>query len=271
MALDNNDGYIKGYDQCKTLPKITRSYNARVIDDELKFIVKNQPTDDPDVQRCIPSLGALGRWYEQFDENGYKVKGIQLKSKHIEIPLQSLYRQLGGFGGGLSREEEEKTKGNVRIQEELMNRVSLKRSQGWMSTKVVADRRINFPDQPYIIRNKQDVINIQKALVAELDLSKSAWVVIKRLILEHKASGREIVNILSPVVFEEIEQKQLYTAWIEKTNGVMSPIDNYSGEQLDFLYEGNGHNVYPLKCAKEVGTQIVQVHTCAGLVNPLIN
>lgn len=227
---NNNDGYIKGYNLKKMDGTPGTRFFTRVLNDDLKYLIR------PEDSR--PALGELGRLYDYFDENGYKIKGLELKNKHTEFSLDEIFSGLGITG----------VNGSDRIEEEKMSRVALRNGQGWMSTVIVADRRHNFPNNLFIIHSRNDIINLQKAMRS----GKVDWVIMKRLVVENKETGREIVHMLKEVKkLENVHQQELLVAYLEKTNGVMAPVDNFSQEQLAFLWENGGENLYNHECKKE--------------------
>lgn len=229
---DNNDGFIKSYEKKKM--EIQRDFTAFVIHDELKYIVFNNK----------PVLGGYGKLFEHYEKNGFKIKGIHLKSKHIEEKLS-----IGGAEHG-------------RIQEEYMSRVQLlKKGNAYMTTKTVVDRRINFSDQLMLIRSKHDLTNIQKACIN----AQVGWVLMKRLVIEHIETGREIMNILNEVKkLENVHNQELYTAFVEKANGAIASIDRFTPNNLSFLIDGNCHNVYDYLCKKDIKTGEYTTISCQG-------
>ncbi len=234
----NNNGYIKSY----TLKKLNAKTNftAWVIHDDLKYIVKDGQ----------PVLGKYGMLYDHFDQMGFKIKGIELKDRHIEAPMKE-------FFAGLSINADS----HSRIQSDLMSKVPLSKGKGWMSTRIVADRKIHFPHQLYIIKKKSDISNLQKGIVK----AQVNFVLIKRLVLEHKASKREIMNLLMEVKKgESIQNQELYTAYIEKLDGQMSSIDKFNTSQLNFLWEGNCAEIYNHRCSKALTEKRIVSVICEG-------
>ena len=245
---DNNEGYVKSY-KLKKMPKITRNFTAFVIDDQLKYLIGNGDKNDPE-KHNKPVLGELGALYDHFEQNGFKIIGIELKNKHVEVPINTL------FEGILENNPEDK-----HIEKEEMDKVQVAKGTSWMATEVVADRRFNFSSQMSIIRNKFDIIHLQKACIN----ARCGWVMIKRLALKHIESGREILNILNEVKKQDAMQNQeLYTAYVETLGSEMSGIDNYSPNNLEFLMEGDCHNVYGYCCQKVAGVKEQQTVSCQG-------
>lgn len=234
----NNNGYIKSYTLKKL--KAQTNFTAWVIDDELKFMVKDGE----------PVLGQYGKLYDHFDEMGFKIKGIELKDRHIEAPMKSFFE-----GFDISADA------HSRIQTDLMSKVPLSKGKGWMSARIVADRRIHFPNQLFIIKKKSDISSIQKAIVK----SKVGWVMIRRLVLEHKSTKREIMNLLMEVrKGESVLDQELYTAYIEKLDGQMASIDRFNTKQLSFLWEGNCGEIYNHRCSKAISEKKIISVICEG-------
>lgn len=249
MRTDNNQGYIKSY-KLKKMPKVTRNFTAFVIDDELKYLIGNGDKNDPE-KHNKPVLGELGAIYDHFEQNGFKIIGIELKNKHVEVPINTL------FNGILETSQGD----NKHVQEEEMSKVQVGKGTSWMATEVVADKRFNFSSQMSIIRNKFDIIHLQKACIN----AQCGWVMIKRLALRHIESGREILNILNEVKkLDAMQNQELYTAYVETLEGRISGIDNYSPNQLGFLMEGDCHNVYGYCCQKVAGIKESQTVSCQG-------
>jgi len=239
-VLDNNGDYIKSYGLKKL--KVSRNFIASVIDDDLKFLIK----DDQ------PVKGDYGEYYDYFERNGFKIIGIQLKNKHIEVPINDMFQ-------GLNIIPESHT--SQRIEEDLMSQIQTKTGTGFMSTAIVADRRINFSDQMMIIRNKYDIKKIQQACIN----ARCRWVLIKRLALKHIETGREILNILYEVKKgERQENQELYTAYVETTDGRIEPIDHFNSNQIGFLMENNCHNIYCYQCEKVPVSKSIDTFSCHG-------
>lgn len=238
-TINNNNGnYIKSYSLKKL--KVSRNFVASVIHDDLKFIIKNNQ----------PVKGNYGDYYDYFEQNGFKIIGIQLKNKHIEVPLNDIFQ-------GLNFPDQS----HQRIEEDLIGQIQTKTGVSFMSTVVVADRRINFSEQMMIIRNKFDIKKIQQACVN----ARCGWVLIKRLALKHIESGREILNILQEVKKGiRQEDQELYTAYIETINGRIEPIDHFNTNQISFLMEGNSHNIYDYQCDKEPVSKSIETFSCRG-------
>lgn len=233
------DENIKSYNLKKL--NVTRNFTAYVIGDTLKYLVKDGE----------PVQGDYGDFYDYFDRNGFKIIGIHLKNKHIEMRIEEILGHLtNGLGLGLP---------HGRIQEEHLNRIQLARGNAWMSTSVVADRRLNFPAQMMKIRNKFDIASIQKACIN----APSDWILIKRLALLHKDTNREILNLLMEVKKgDRVTEQELYTAYIERNDGKMVSIDRYNPNQLEFLWENNGSNIYEYRCNKRVSTNTITTFSC---------
>jgi hypothetical protein len=235
---NSNNGYIKSYTLKKL--KAKTNFTAWVIHDDLKFIVKDG----------LPVLGKFGMLYDHFEEMGFKIKGIELKDRHIEAPMKE-------FFAGLSLNADS----HSRIQTQFMSKVPLSKGKGWMSTRIVADRKIHFPHQLYIIKKKSDISNIQKGIVK----AQINFVLIKRLVLEHKATKREIMNLLMEVKKgESVLDQELYTAYIEKRDGQMASIDRFNSSQLDFLWEGNCAEIYNHRCSKALTEKRIVSVICEG-------
>lgn len=234
----NNNGYIKSY----TLKRLNAKTNftAWVIDDDLKYIVKDGQA----------VLGKYGKLYDHFDEMGFKIKGIELKDRHIEAPMKEFFQGLSINADSHSR-----------IQTNLMSKVFLSKGKGWMSTRIVADRKIHFPNQLYIIKKRSDISNLQKGIVK----AQVNFVLIKRLVLEHKATKREIMNLLMEVRKGDSQHDQeLYTAYIEKLDGSMSSIDKFNSKQLNFLWEGQCSEIYNHRCSKALTEKKIMSVICEG-------
>ncbi len=239
--MEKNVYDIKSYKKKKL--KAESNFVTLVMDDDLKYIVKdNCPVlgklNTSGARKGLPKINSYGKLYRHFLQHGFKIKGLHLKNRHIEEKLD-----LHG--------------GSKRIEEDYMSKVKLARGMGWMSTVTVIDRRLNFPDQMFIIEGEEDIINLQKAIINQ----KGKFVLIKRIALEHMESGREIMCILKEVKKGEIEENQeLYIAYVQKVDGEMACIDKFNYRQLEFLWG----DIFNYRCNKETNRKTREHITCAG-------